>query len=97
MTLIEALKTGKRIRRYGLFHPNPWYLPKDDSVSFSVKDVRDLVWEVEPDTKPRMLAYRDKKTKLLYMYEVGTILFPYSGEIPDLERMPFLDEPESKT
>lgn len=50
MTLIEALKTGKCIRRYGWF-PYPNWM-RAAALNFSAQDVLADDWEVEPE-EPR--------------------------------------------
>lgn len=92
MTLIEALKTGKRAKNAhgGFINPSEEPL-MSDRYNFTRADLLTNTWEVEPDAKPRMLAW--------YHMENGRLDFT-TGEHPKYTtgwtRCPWLDEPEEK-
>lgn len=84
MNLIEALKTGKKIRRPG----TGWWSP-NMSNHFDLREVMAEDWETKPEKKPRMLAYRLPNGLI-------QLLKPENLVPTDSERVPHLDEPAEK-
>lgn len=96
MTIIEALKSGKRIRRKQIGHQFVEYRP-DRHFSLDRDDILADDWEVEPDPKPRMLAWVCNLVHPIDM-DYGQIrLLPDDHKFDStyMTRCPWLDEPDS--
>jgi hypothetical protein len=94
VTLVEALKTGKRIRNLTVFNSvsrKQFFLPSLDEIYF-YEDILSTDWQIEPDAKPRMLAWKDDQG-FLYTFKDG---WNPNGNIgvAVFTRVPHLDEPE---
>lgn len=99
MKLWEALKTGKRFRNQFFIEWCIW--STKNRYTFEAAHLDDDRWEVEPDPRPRLLAWRckDKASemygviKLVPEDSVFNAVSDFSG---DWHRMPHLDEPRTK-
>lgn len=92
MNLIEALKTGRRIRPD--WSDGEWEDPKD--CTFRRDEVLFDRWEVETEAKPRLLAWVCTGRFSLRFGEIR--MCPEGTYVPGdgtWTRLPHLDEPEA--
>lgn len=92
LSLIEAVRSGKRFRRKGW---EGWVEPCESAVQdfqFSRDGIMADDWETEPEKKPRMLAWRDALGVVRLFSEEDQAKI-HNSEL--WVRAPHLDEPES--